>query len=78
MFGRYAKAMDRIADLAWKVAELEARLATLENHRAVGDAPEIGDPDKMLELANRKFADGLSNLLAFDGTPQEAKEYGDE
>lgn len=75
---RYIKLLDRVANLALRVADLEARIAALEFRQSVGTDVKTEETDKALERENRRFAEGLSNLLAFDGKPQEGMSHGDE
>ncbi len=75
---RYLKLLDRVANLALKVSELESRLSALEFRQADGADLKEEATDKVLEWKTKKFTDGLNNLLAFDGTPQEEINHGNE
>ena len=73
MFGRYEKLLDMVTSLSLEVAHLNARLTELEFRKSVGlDAAEKEDP--LTARANKKFAEGLDNLMSFDGRKQEAKD----
>ena len=69
-----------IAELAFTVSKLEARLTELEFRKAVGvdPEPEKAAADAAQELRDRKFSEGLDNLLAYDGSRQEEAAHGDE
>ena len=75
MFGRYEKLLDRITALSLEVAELKSRVTELEFRRAL--SAEEAAPDPVQERMNRMFAEGLDNLMSYDGRPQEAS-HGDE
>jgi hypothetical protein len=81
MFGRrYEKLLEMISELAFTVSKLEARVTELEFRKAVGvdPEPENRPVDKAQELRDRKFSEGLDNLLAYDGSKQEEAAHGDE
>ena len=81
MFGRkYEKVLEMISELAFTVSKLEARLTELEFRKAVGvdPEPEKAAVDAAQELRDRKFSEGLDNLLAYDGSRQEEAAHGDE
>ena len=71
MFGRYEKLLDMVTSLSLEVAHLNARLTELEFHKAVG-LEEKEDP--LTARANKMFAEGLDNLMQYDGRKQEAKD----
>jgi hypothetical protein len=81
MFGRrYEKLLEMISELAFTVSKLEARVTELEFRKAVGvdPEPEKAPGDAVQELRDRKFSEGLDNLLAYDGSKQEATAHGEE
>lgn len=80
MFGRYEKLLDTITSLSLQVSDLQARLTTLEFRLAVGEKPEPAEKkdDPETERWNRRFSEGLKNLMAYDGRPQEESTDGNE
>ena len=76
MFGRYGKLLDAVSDLALAVARLEKRVSELELVDGLDRAE--AKPDPVQERMNRMFAEGLDNLMSYDGRPQEASADGDE
>ena len=80
MFGRYEKLLDRVTALSLEVANLKARVTELEFHDAISKAANGGEeakPDPVQEKMNKMFAEGLENLMAYDGRPQEATVHGE-
>ena len=59
---------------------LQSRVTELEYRKAVGvdPEPEKAPLDAAQELRDRKFSEGLDNLLAYDGRKQEEAVHGDE
>ena len=79
MFGRYEKLLDTITSLSLQVCSLQARLTSLEFRLAVGEKPEPAEKDDPeTERWNRRFSEGLENLMAYDGRPQEESTDGNE
>lgn len=80
MFGRYEKLLDMITSLSLQVSNLQARLTSLEFRLAVGEKPEPEEEkdDPETERRNRLFSEGLENLMAYDGRPQEESTDGNE
>lgn len=76
MFGRYEKLLDIVTSLSLEVANLKERVAKLELVDGLDRAE--AKPDPVQERMNRMFAEGLDNLMSYDGRPQEASADGDE
>lgn len=78
MFGkRYEKLLGMVTALSLQVMDLQNRMAKLEVEQEIS-APEEVKPDPVQERINRKFTEGLDNLLSYDGTRQEESVHGDE
>lgn len=65
---KYEEILDRLAHLAVEISQMRADLNTLMYHEAVGipETPEMA-ADPTAEKLNKMFADGLDELLSFDG-----------
>ena len=76
MFGIENLKME-IQSLQLRVAQLEARVTDLEFHDALNVKP-VDEPDPAQERANKLFAEGLENLMSYDGRKQEESANADE
>jgi len=78
MFG-IEKLMDMVTSLSLRVAQLESRVKDLEFHEALNVKPvEEPKPDPALERINKLFAEGLDNLLSYEGRKQGEDANADE
>ena len=70
MLGNTAKRLDKIADmlgsLSLEVAKLRSDVNDLMYKQAAPAAPEMA-ADPVAEKLNRLFADGLDELMSYDG-----------
>ena len=72
MFGR-KEMMEMLVSMAKEVGQLKARVEALE--RSPVEKEQKADP--VQERLNKRFAEGLDNLLAYDGTRQEETRDGE-
>lgn len=75
MFG-IEKLTDAIEELTLQVMALRVDIRTLRQEAAPVPAQAKVDPAE--ELRNRRFSEGLENLMSFDGRPQKGDEADGE